>query len=290
MDGTTYQIIVESTNVAQLLEQLLAQLRNTRKNFSLSDLCKRSGLASKGYISEIMRGKRLPSPETAQALAKGLGLKGVAVTYVVALAERDAAKSEAERARLDENLAKLRKAIEVKVAPLTVEHHLFGFSIEVFCAFGLFQGRPARSDLIQYFGRDRALEIDRALSGLEKAGFIEKELHAEAENSCRSDPSYNLINSANHYVFREDSKEKRHLEILRQAIEASSQVAHLWFPRKVDSHFEATILSVDHSFYRSALQKFKADLLAWEASLETSQADSLVRINLQIHPLGAPKA
>ncbi len=290
MDEATYKIIVSSQCVSQLLGQLLTHVRGTRKSFSLSELCNTSGLSSKGYISEIMRGKRLPSPQAAEALARGLGLKGIAVSYVVTLAERDATESRDKRTVLESTLAKLRKAIEVKLAPLTEAHHLSGFSIEVFCAFGLSQGRPARSDLVQYFGRDRALEIDRALEGLEKAAFIEKEPHSASEGSSSSNPRYRLIHSANHYVFGEDNKEKRHLEILRQAIEASSRVVPLWFPRKVDSHFEATILSVRHSSYRSALQKFKADLLTWEASLETSDADSLIRINVQIHPLGAPKA
>ncbi len=279
METEIYRIFQTNNDISSVLKGLFDLARKEQPSLTLTKLCQASGLASKGYMSEVLRGMRLPKPYVADSVAQALGLQGLALKYVVTLAKRDCTEAGLKRIQLEVELASIRKGLEVSIIPHPESQGFSGFTMEVFCAFGLYGGHPTRAMLVDYFGRDRAFEVDDSLRELNKAGFI-----AEEEGG------FKLLESSTHYAFSEGADGFQHLEFLRQAIYASVQAASTWFSRKADSHFESMILSVRSSEYRVALQKLKADLLAWEAGLETQEADSLIRVNVQIHPLGAPKS
>jgi transcriptional regulator with XRE-family HTH domain len=266
------KLIEPQPTIGALLSALVAA-----QELSLAALAKAAGLASKGYLSEVLRGKRLPKPVTAEALARALGLTGVPLRYFGILAARAAEADASKAAALDAELAALVKALHVGVAPMPEASGLSGFAIEVYCAFGLFAGKPGRQDLVGYFGKSRAFDVDRALHELARGDFVVA--HAD---------HYTLREDTRHFAFDESKGGVAHLEFLRHAITAAAAAAEAWFPRKADSHFEAMILSVRRADYRVALQRLKADLLAWESGVETHDADTLIRFNVQVHPLEDP--
>lgn len=111
-------------------------------------------------------------------------------------------------------------------------------------------------------------------------GFIRQE-----ENG-----KYALSEGAAQYGFAESEDGTAHLEILRESILDAAKRSPAWFDRSDDAHFESMIVSVSRAEYRRLLQRLKSDLVQWVSDLETHDADSLVRVNVQVSAFGQVKS
>lgn len=76
---------------------------------SLTWLCRRAGMASKGYLSDVMSGRRRLNQRYAEPLAEALGLSGVRVEIFKTLVELEHARGE-EAESLRSKLEELRKS------------------------------------------------------------------------------------------------------------------------------------------------------------------------------------
>lgn len=264
--------LLASEGSSEAIRRIYELKKASDKHFSMAYLCRRAGMASKGYLADVMAGKRTLSLKYRDSLVMSLKLPHLCRRYLKILIDRDHARDEFELAERSENLRALAKALRFESGVLGDEFRSRFFAFEVFAAFGLFENRPLESDLIHYFGRRQETQVREALNHLESAGLITRE----------GDRSF-LIQEK--IIFDDSQGGFTHKDFLRMSFGDAAKSMELWFDRPEDSCFVSTIISVKQSEYREILQKFKSDLLQAQCEFESSDADQIVRFNVQVYPL-----
>lgn len=84
---------------------------------SLTWLCRRAGMASKGYLGDVMSGRRRLHPRYAEPLAEALGLSGSLIEIFKTLVELEHANGE-HATRLQARLMAFRRSPTADVAKL----------------------------------------------------------------------------------------------------------------------------------------------------------------------------
>ncbi|MBS1961803.1 MAG: TIGR02147 family protein [Bdellovibrionales bacterium] len=143
--------------------------------FSLGAWARKLGLKSSGPLHEMVRGKRLPTPEIAGALPESMGLKGAAADYVLFLAERDRVSGSPEAfAALGRTADRLRKAARTQT--LEIRHARMLASTWHFVVWNLFSlANPPRTvaevrETLGVTGEEAAVE--RIVHDLRECGLL----------------------------------------------------------------------------------------------------------------------
>jgi uncharacterized protein (TIGR02147 family) len=261
----------DAETVSAMARSLYEVLKAKHPKLSLASLAEKSGLRSKGYLSDVINGRRPLALARAPGLAKALGLTGLSLNYFVGRVELENAKSDRERNKINEKLSAILKAMDVEVRSMPASLQAHGMVFECFCAIGLFGANCRRSDLIKYFGRDRAFELDAALDQLEEMGAIKREA--------------DQIHLGSKHISFVDGSEKERVAFVRAGLEDAQIKLDRWFGQRSEAHFETVVISVQRMQYQKFLNKMRAEIEAWQGELESEQADQIIRMNVQIYPL-----
>lgn len=272
-------ILLSATNSSEALLQIYQLRKLKQSTLSLAKLCQLTGIKSKGYLSEVFAGKKLIGLDYFSRLASALNLVGIENECLRLLVEMDQTVDEKSKRTLKKKLAGLRKSLVLLESTDSQEKPFKLFEFEVYCAFGLFQGRPSRHDLLGFFGRERFQEIDRTLQSLKERSWIEPAETEGAEGPLR----WQLVRDQ--VLFANDKQNTNHREFLRQAISDAADNLEAWYGKREQAHFESFIISVKSEDYNRELQAFRERLLVLCSQLETTEGDQLVKINLQAYPL-----
>jgi uncharacterized protein (TIGR02147 family) len=269
------KILLSSQSGQEALVSVYQAAKTKLPAFSLSLLGRKAGISSKGYLSDVFKGRRQLNRSYWHGMADALGLSGLNRQYLFCLLHLDVCEDEICREQFLEQKCQIEKsfAVQMYVDPTPLRDQPFAF--ELFAAFGLFASRPSRDELVRYFGRERFTEVDSGLSALTQAGLIRR---VEDRYECTSE----------HIVFssRDSDAQMSHLDFLRGAILEAGKNADKWYGRKDSAYFEASIISASQADYAKKLQTLKDLLLKWQSDLESADADLLIRFNVQIYPLG----
>lgn len=268
------QQVVRCLLAAKDSSEAIAELYHLRKRqdarFSLAALGKKAGINSRGYVSDLVSGRRVVSLKYADAVCGAFDLTDASSDYLKALIELDHAEGEAADAATAK-LDKLRKVLKVEHGSLPKYESQQFFAFEVFCAFSLFGNRPSRAQLAQYFGRARSIDVDYALHDLAMLGLVRKE-----------DKHYVLLKDF--ISFGDSENGLSHLEFLKLSLSLAMRNLEKWFPRKDEAAIYSSIIAVEKTAYQEKLKELKAYCVEWQTGLETSTADSLIRFNVQVFP------
>jgi uncharacterized protein (TIGR02147 family) len=248
--------------------------KRRRPTTSLASLCKRAGISSKGYLSDALAGRHRLALRHGDGLAEALHLEGHARRLFLLLLRRDHAKEDAGREALTADIARARRVLSSSFRIIRDDVADLFFALQVFCAFGLFGNAPEREALEDYFGADRAADVERALARLREMGLVK----AGSER-------LELVQDRVFFTGSQDGVS--HVDFLRMAMRDASERVEPWFDRRDVSHFESSVVSVERSRYVELLAKAKDDLLQLQSDLESGDADMLVHFNVQIYPAGA---
>lgn len=264
-------ILTQAHDSTDLFHQLYQLHKKRQSKMSMSWICRECGIPSRGYLSEFLNGKRRLGEKYWEPMIAVMQLEGTAAQIARLLLKIDAAKEGSEQENLATELTLLRRVIQRQES---LPENLTGmyFAIEVFCAFGLFGNQPSERDLIRYYGRDRAIEVTRALAVLKKLGLIA----LEGEH-------YKIINS--HLRFDQSEGKLSHKQYIRMSIDEAQEALEHWFPVRDQAMFETVRLSVKKQDYESFLKEFRDLVVKYMMNLESSQADQVISMNLQIFPL-----
>ena len=276
----TSNLLLSSHDSTEALDRVYKAIKLKKNNLTLANLCKKSGISSKGYLSDVLKGKRFLNMKYLDGLTTALEIKGINFEYFKILLERDLTKDPSAKTLWSTKLEELKKAYRIVKTSEPVPQDTALIEFELFCAFGLFKGTPSRKQLLQYFGKDRAFEIDEALHHLEAKGWIEK--ISNPKNSTNEN-QWGLV--VNQIAFSDDKGNMSHEDFLRQAIISAAENVSQWHGKKAEAHFESFIISVKEETYKEILADLKDQLLSWHSKLETTQADQLIRFNVQIYPI-----
>lgn len=269
------EVLASIETLSTAISELYAHFKAQDAKYSLSYFCRRAGIPSTGYLSDVIAGRRRLNKRYVCKLAEAFGLVRQQADFFYALHALDCAKSEEDRLKLTAAVERHRKvlaAMQTKLPSSGVEQ-LF-FALEVFGAFGLFGGRPTTLQLKTYYkGRCALDKVDAATKLLVSMGMIE----------ATSDGAWQPC--ANYVLFSESHMDVSFVDYVRMAIEHASKNVATWSPRRELSHFEAAVLSVDSKRWQEKLAAFKDDLLSIQTDLVSDNADMLVRLNVQAYPL-----
>lgn len=270
-------LLVEQDSSSQAIHALFQWKKKRLRHYSMAKLARQLGMRSTGYLSDALHGKRTLNMKYADALCQAFGLDTSSAELLLLLLKRDHAKTATLKEDLSRKLEEFKRAAHKEVAAETVPVDMQAFDFEVFCAFGLFQSRPKRQDLIHFFGRERAIELDRSLRKLLHHRWI------AADEQCES---YRLMRK--NITFRDDDSGSTaslsHADFVKQAIEQASKNLHRMIQQPQKCYFAAFLVSTDHLCYANRLADMKKQVQMWNQQLETGKANTLVRINVQIFP------
>ncbi|MFW7378451.1 MAG: hypothetical protein ACOH5I_06580 [Oligoflexus sp.] len=265
-------VMLTAENSAQALSLLYKYFKAKDAKYSLSYICRRLDLSSKGYISDVFHGRRLLHSKHWKKVAELFHLSPPFEDLLYLLFQRDLEKSDEKLRDLDELIGNKRKSLAFSREVLPDKLRGMFFAFDVFCAFGLFQNQPQKQQLRNYFGVERGLELEVALNILLTTGLIEKyELD-----------SYRLVK--NHIRFSDSEDGMSHVDFLKQSIENARQQVEKWKEKTDQSIFASNIISVRKSDYVKAIEQLKRNLLEIQSNLESQDADMLIRFNIQIYP------
>lgn len=265
--------LAQANRFGEALGTLIAHDKAKGRKISLLWLAKRIGVKSKGYLADVIGGRRTLNLAYLDDVVDVFKLKSIEASLVRLLAIRDADGK--DNVELDARITLLKKTLETESRDAAAFFSDLPFAFMAFAAFGLYNNLPSLADLTAYFGERKRERLEQALAYLEQQGLVALEQDRYA------------IKSTN-VVFKDSADGGSHLTFFRDAMKDAAKNVGLWYGRPQDALFDATIISVNYAAYQKALKDFFDRLNEAKAKMETGDADALIRCNVQIYPIRDP--
>jgi uncharacterized protein (TIGR02147 family) len=267
------QSLRTAKNSAEALNRLYTLHKKANAKYSLAFFCQRAGFASKGYLSEVIRGKKKINPKHAGQVASAFFLKGIEAKYFKLLVEIDAENSAEVLKDLKLKKQTLQKSLLVVRSTMPSAFPNPFFVLSVYSALGLQNNQADLSKLLHYFGQTKRRELQEALHLLKESKLVtEKDgifrsLHAEV-------------------IFSENEHNFSHLNFLESALDRTKESLKQWYDQPDAAYIESSIISVNKETYKRLLPKIREFAAEIQSQLETDDADQLVLFNWNMFPLG----
>lgn len=275
MDGdlakTKEDALLSAGSAAQALRHLFEIARSENPKLSLSFLCKKISLHSRGHLSDLLSGRRKFQKEQIIALAKMFGLNSMQLKYLEALHQRELEREPEAKHQFQNRMDRLRNTILAKPVPVKTNIH-YRSVLEVFCAVGL--SKNSREEIVSYFGRSRQRATEQAIEWLKENGYIEE----KAGRLFVLSACLRLV----------DGDTLTPLSYVRMALQHSAGSIQHWFKHPDQSFFEANIISVKKEKYQEVLAKIRGVLAESIAELESEDADEVVHFQISLYPARPP--
>lgn len=261
--------IAECSDVSSLLRSVLEARKKAKKQGSLSWLGSCAGIKSKGYSSDVMSGRRTLNPRYLDGLCVALEMSQLASVYFQLLVQYEHGGS--SDASLWGRIASVRKSLKVAKKESLTPFKDIHLAFDIYAAFGLYENQPTSDDLISYFGQRICNRVQLCLKYLTDMGLIE-------EKNGRYHLRFADV------VFAGSLDRDFHFRYLEASLQdAEEQMTH-WFSHKEVAFFESAVISVDRITYEKWLRQMRAYVQEAKTSIESEQANMLVRFNVQIYP------
>jgi len=266
-------LLLDAADSSEALASLNRLQKSRSDRWSMQFACRKIGIPSTGYFSDVLKGKRRLHPKYLPGTRAAFGLSMLQGNYFTALVLRDQdADDESKRLQREEELSKLADQLRIEFIniPKQLSDGLL-WHILVLSSFSLFQASPTLSDLETFFGRGLAIPLGKSLHKLRDLGLIE--IHGS---------HYSLTKTQ--IIFNESEDGFSHLEFLEKSIiHAASQVKS-WFPKADQSFFLSTVVTVKMAEFEAKLPDISARIYAMLNDLNSVQGDQLVEFNVQLFP------
>ncbi len=263
----------------------LVQLRNSR--VSLSAVCRKAGIPSTGYFSDVLNGKRRIHPKYVVGLEKALSLSPSLATFLALLVEKEQMKK-ADTKHLDEvqrAIESQRKllylAADYDSAPLAADLH---FHMLVYSSFALFAGQPTIADLTGLFGESQSRRLSDSLARLVSMQLIER-LASEDQGAKAAAVRYRHREQA--VLFGQGQNQFSHAQFLTDSFFAAARSVRAWYQRPAEALFTSSIITVNRRHFQQALASVRKKVLEIQTDLDgegRDDPDALIRFNIQIYP------
>lgn len=272
MKSTLQEILISAPNSSVAIRELYQFLKKQNPRFSLAQICRKSGIPSTGYLSDVMSGKRVLSRKYGPAVAKSLNLGGAPEEYLVLLVEIDHADDGTKLSVLKDQLESLRRVMDVHVeaVPRPFQDDML-FYLIVFSSFALFGHEPSTEDLVNYFGVERDRKVREALTHLEKQGLVERQ-------------GDRFVQRRERVLFQDSEDGFSHIRFLRQSLEDAKTKLNFWYDRPAEAHIASSIITINARHYKELLPRIRTQLLQMQTALDHKEADALLRFNISIYP------
>lgn len=262
---------------ARSASDALVELYESKKrediNFSLAEICAKSGIPSRGYLLSVMKKRRTLNLKYRDTISKGFGLRGTSSKFLKTLIDIEHEKDANKLSRLNRRLELYRKSLAYSRPLVPGVLPAIPMAVEVFAAFGLFNNRAMEEDIINYFGAKDARAVVRALDALLDQDLIRVDgLH------------YKVVRD--NIMFSGSQEGLTHIDFLKQGMTQARKAVNKWFSHPELSHFEGSILSIRKEHLKFLLPNFKSQLNETRSRMETSSGNMLIHFSVQLFPLG----
>jgi uncharacterized protein (TIGR02147 family) len=256
--------------------EALASLNRIRKSrsdrWSMRAACKRIGISSTGYFSDVLKGKRRLHPKYIEGTGAAFGLSKAQLKYFEVLVLRD----QDEKGKADKSWA---AELEKVSAPLRMEYVAFPkqlseglhWHIIVLSSFSLFKDAPTLRELGEYFGQSLLLPLSKSLHKLSEMGLVE--IHNDR---------YTL--SKTRIIFKESEDGLSEIEFLEKSTAHAASQVKAWYPKTEQSIFVSSVVTVKSQDLAKKLPDIRGRIHSILNELNSAQGDQLVEFNLQLFP------
>ncbi|NRA65952.1 MAG: DUF4423 domain-containing protein [Pseudobacteriovorax sp.] len=265
-------ILLKAQTGSSSLRELYEARKAKKDSFSLSFISRQCG-ASKGYLSDVFRGKRQLHPQYWEPIVDVFKLQGRSKSILQKLLELDRNRDDSKTELLLEELARLRKAAATYIKTFPEQSKGMFFALEVYCSFGMFGNSPTLKELRDHFGSGRGIDLDHALRYLISTGAIAYDgIH------------YRILE--NHISFvSSESGDYSYNSYLSQSLDFAKQNLEEWSEKRDRSIYEATFISVEKDKLPDFIETIRNQNHQFQADLESKDADTIVLYNMQVFPV-----
>ena len=232
-----------------------------------------------GYLTIFTDLNRRTCSKYLAKLAKIFSLSNTEFRFLEVLVQIDLAKTDKGSKAHAEALARLKE--ELSLQPKEVKSHFASYVLlsEIFCALSLFGEPPTQDEILQRFSHRQFLDVQSALAELEQLKVIERDPKTKTYRQLQNKVSW--IQGDNL-----DATIKGIEEIYKDGILQLPR----FFPSRDLSFYNASIVSTDWAKFLALLPKLREEIYRLESEIESNQADSLVRFNVQVYPVTLPSS
>ena len=265
-------LMLESPDSSGILARLHRLQKGRSSKWPMQPVCRKLGIPSTGYFSDVIKGKRSLHPKYLSGISKAFGLDKLQQDYLSLMVNRDHSRDDETRKKMQAELKQIATVLQVQYIPIPAQlsdELLWHFL--VFSAFSLFESAPTRTQLEQYFGLERRADLESSLAKLQAMGLIEI-----------TGDSTMLVKSR--IIFGEAEDGFSHIEFTEKSIQEAAQKARFWYQKPDQSAFLSTIITVQKAAYEAALPTLKSRILNILVDLDSSNGDQLVKFNMQLFP------
>lgn len=245
--------------------------KGENKKFSLAYICRRAGMPSKGYLSDVINGRRQLHEKFARGLADAFELSGEERKIFLLTVEKEKELSPNKQLLLQKRIQALRdhKKSGVSLPSFSANPVLF---TRLFCALGLFTKPPTRQRLAEVFRGENEAEVHAAIEQLVRSGAVK-----EAEGK--------LTSASSSIMFGSEKGVEANVRYIQSFLQHSAGQVPKWYARKSESYIESSVVSVKRETYLAMLPKMKEFFDSAMTEAETAEgADDLVYFNIQVYP------
>ncbi len=265
-------ILAGAQTSGEALKQLFNHYKALQPRFSMTTICKKSGVKSRGQLSDVFSGRRLLPSRYLAGIQTAFSLGPLQAECLKLLIERDQAKTKEERSSIELALMTARKTLEIRYESFRFGAKQVQDAMEVYCALGL---KPKPND---------PSAIQRALGGAQTLNSVQDGLALLVSiGAIQIDPDLGYVIESQHLLFGLIDGKERSIDYLKGSISHALSCLEEKFNERSSSFFTSTILSVKRRDYETALAELRAKVVAFQSELESGEADTLVRLNIQIY-------
>lgn len=265
------KIFLESKSSSEIIKNIYLFLKNKNQSYSLQYICLRSEIKSKGYLSDVMKGKRILNPKYNNGLLKTFKLRSKEKQVFELLLKIDQETNPLETPKLIKKLNALKKSYQTDTRKLSTRALSYADLI-VFASFGLSKKKLLSFDEI----KELCLESNRASLKNSVQNLIELGLIKKTKNS------YSL--TQNDVVYRGADSDSVENQV--QSIESAMNYISTKLPAKIKdqkkSYFESSVLSIKKSQLEDTIAQLRNYSETLIAECEVEEGDALLHFNLQV--------
>lgn len=244
--------------------------------FTKNYVTRRVGLSSRGYLTDVFKGRKKLSARYVKPLVSTLDLEPFEATYLEKklLLETEYAKSSETREEIQAELHILER--NFRSMTLTVEDGFDVYALSmVYLSLFLFPDKKAsQRDLLKVLDILPAAIIERSLKFLLQKGLIVEHEHRLSVNP---DKDFSFLSA-------QYSAEQEKAYLKKSFAEGIDRLSLLQQQRD-EVIFHSSIMTVKRSEYREFIKKIKQDFRTYHAELDHEQPDAMVRFNVQLYPI-----
>lgn len=272
IDYEVAQILLSSCTSSEAIRRLVELRRSRVRTFSLAVLSRRSSI-SKSYLSEVISAKKNLNIKYVAKLAQSLQLGFLETECLKALVEVDRRPEGVEAATAEARVAKARRVLRLlsKEEDLPEKFDLLAF--DLYASFGMFGQHPTADQLCHLFSDRPRSDVLRCLESLVERQAIHQ----------RPDGTYAY--TENGLVVVTGKSIRNFVPVWRQAALDAIEQMPFWADRREESCFTSYVISVKMEDYRRSLEELKSRLIQFASAVDSTEADSLVRVNVQVFPI-----